>query len=110
MKVETHGHTHIVKDTQGDLTVFIMKMTHEHKSFSDKNLVIDLTAYPKISKKEIVEFTPLCRMHAKEKKSFVIVCENVNFTEMPKELVVVPTRQEAIDLIEMDEIERDLGF
>ncbi|OYQ39599.1 ribonuclease Z [Flavobacterium aurantiibacter] len=110
MKVEAHGHTNILKDTQGDLTAFIMKVSHEHKSFSDKNLVVDLSAHQSLTKKHLIEFTPLCRMHSKGKKSFVIVCENVNFTEMPKELVVVPTRQEALDLIEMDEIERDLGF
>jgi len=29
---------------------------------------------------------------------------------MPDEIVVVPTMQEAYDIIEMEEIERDLGF
>jgi hypothetical protein len=29
---------------------------------------------------------------------------------MPDEIVVVPTLQEAYDIIEMEEIERDLGF
>jgi len=29
---------------------------------------------------------------------------------MPDEIIVVPTMQEAYDIIEMEEIERDLGF
>jgi hypothetical protein len=29
---------------------------------------------------------------------------------MPDEIVVVPTIQEAYDIIEMEEMERDLGF
>ncbi len=29
---------------------------------------------------------------------------------MPDEIVVVPTMQEAYDIIEMEDIERDLGF
>jgi len=30
--------------------------------------------------------------------------------EIPYEMIVVPTLQEAGDIIEMEEIERDLGF
>ena len=33
MKVEQKGHTVSIKDTQGDLVSFLMKVTHEHKSF-----------------------------------------------------------------------------
>jgi hypothetical protein len=40
----------------------------------------------------------------------VIVTDRVDFDEMPDEIVVVPTLQEAYDIIEMEEIERDLGF
>jgi hypothetical protein len=49
-------------------------------------------------------------MHCKGKKSFVIVAENIDFNAVPKSLVVVPSVLEAHDIIDMDEIERDLGF
>ncbi|MDH6601158.1 hypothetical protein M2306_001852 [Myroides gitamensis] len=41
-------------------------------------------------------------------KSFVIVLSEVNFNDFDGDLIVVPTKQEAFDLIEMDEIQRDL--
>ena len=42
--------------------------------------------------------------------SFVIVATNVSIDEIDEKLIVVPTLQEARDIIEMEEIERDLGF
>ncbi|MEG1239581.1 MAG: ribonuclease Z, partial [Flavobacterium sp.] len=32
------------------------------------------------------------------------------FDEVSEEIIVVPTLQEGFDIIEMEEIERDLGF
>jgi len=110
MKVEQKGHTTIIKDTQGDLTAFLMKITHEHKTFQKSNLIIDLTGAKTISVKEMNAFLPLSKEHKKNKKSFVIVAEDFDFNEASDKLVIVPTRLEAFDMIDMDEIERDLGF
>jgi anti-anti-sigma regulatory factor len=110
MKVELKGHTTIIKDTNADLTVFLMKLTHEHKSFENNNLIIDLTQHKSLSAKEINSFLNLSKAHKKAKKSFVIVAPNIDFNECSDQLVVVPSRLEANDIIEMDEIERDLGF
>jgi hypothetical protein len=39
-----------------------------------------------------------------------LVVQNIDFNKVPTSLSVVPTLLEAHDMIEMDEIERDLGF
>src|SRR5690606_31120666 len=110
MKVEEKGHTTIIKDTQGDANAFLARLTQEHKGFENKNLVIDITSDPNTTVKTLNAFKPLSKTHRKAKKSFVIVADGIDFTEVPDSLVVVPTLLEAHDLIEMDEIERDLGF
>lgn len=109
MKVETKGHTTIIKDTQGDLVAFVMKVTHEYKTFQQHNLVIDLLSYADLSVKQINSLLPLSKTHKKAKKSFVIVAR-VDFNSISDKLVLVPTILEAHDIIEMEEIERDLGF
>jgi hypothetical protein len=43
-------------------------------------------------------------------KSFVVVTNSLNANELPEEIMIVPTLQEAEDIIEMEEIERELGF
>lgn len=110
MKVEQKGDTTIIKDTQGDIIAFLLKLTQEHKSFSKSNLVIDLSHNNSASVKDINAFLPLSKEHKKGKKSFVIVVGDFDFNKASDKLEIVPTRQEAFDMIEMDEIERDLGF
>lgn len=110
MKVETKGHTTSIKDTQGDLTVFVMKVTHEYKTFERNNIVIDLSKHNDLTVKQIKSFDSLAKIHKKAKKSFVIVAGGIDFNEVPSKMTVVPTTLEAHDIIEMEEIERDLGF
>ena len=110
MKVEQKGHTVTVKDTQGDLVSFRLKLSHEHKTFQKHNIIIDLTAYKVLSTKEIDSFLSLSKAHRKEKKSFIIVTSELDFNAVSHKLAVVRSLQEAHDIIEMEEIERDLGF
>lgn len=109
MKVETKGHTTTIIDTQGDLIAFVMKVTHEYRTFEKYNLIIDLSHYSDLSVKDINSLLPLSKIHKKSKKSFVIVA-NVDFNSVSDKLVLVPTLLEAHDIIAMEEIERDLGF
>jgi hypothetical protein len=52
----------------------------------------------------------LIKLHTIQKKSIVIVAQSINFNSVPNNIIVVPTILEAHDIIEMEEIERDLGF
>jgi hypothetical protein len=110
MKVEQKGHTTTIKDTHEDVHLFLEKVTHEHHSFKRVNLILDLTPNKSVTLKDIKLFSDLSKMHKKEKKSFVIVAHNIDYNSVPVKLTVVPTLLEAHDIIEMEEIERDLGF
>ena len=109
MKVEEKGHTTIIKDTQGDLTSFLLKLNHD-TGFSKHNLIIDLSSYKNLVAKDILLFTDFYKRHKKEKKSFVIVVSEFDFNANTKKILVVPSVLEAHDIIEMEEIERELGF
>ena len=87
-----------------------MKVTHEYKTFEQDNIVIDISNYENLTVKQVSNFLKLSKMHRKAKKSFVVVASNVDFNGFPEKLIVVPTLLEAYDIIEMEEIERDLGF
>lgn len=110
MKTEVLGHTLIATDEQGQAEAFLMKLTHEHKSFAKYNLILDITTDNSVTAKSVLKFHPLSKTHRKGKKSFVIVASDIDFNDLPETLMVVPTLQEAHDMIEMEEIERDLGF
>lgn len=110
MKVDTKGHTITIKDTEGDSNAFLLKVTSQHTSYKNHNLILDLTHDKTVDLKAIKSFAALSKKHKSEKKSFVIVAQDVDFNEIPAALLVVPTLLEAHDMIEMEEIERDLGF
>lgn len=110
MKVEHKGHTIIIKDTEGDSHTFLEKVTNQYASFKDSNLILDIAHDKSVDIKAIKSFTDLAKKFKKAKKSFVLVAENIDFNDVPSSLHVVPTLLEAHDLIEMEEIERDLGF
>lgn len=110
MKVEEKGHTVIIKETQGDIFAFLDKITTEYNSFKDFNIILDLSQNPDVDLKAILSFLPLSNKHRKAKKSFVLVVSGIDFNDMPEEMIIVPTLLEGNDIIEMEEIERDLGF
>lgn len=110
MKVEEKGHTIIIKDTQGDVNAFLNKVTAEYGSYKERNIILDLSQDKNIALKVILTFLSLSNKHRKAKKSFVLVASDIDFNDVPDEMIVVPTLLEANDIIEMEEIERDLGF
>ena len=110
MQVEQKDNFTIIKDKQGDLVSFLMKLTHEFKTFENQNLIIDISSHKNLTIAALNTFLPLSNQQKKAKKSFVIVVNDFDFNIISSKLVVVPSKLEAADIIEMDEIERDLGF
>ncbi len=110
MKIEQKEDICYISDAQGDLVSFVMKLTHEYKTFEKQHLVIDLLFYDNLTIKQLDALLPLSKIHKKAKKSFVIVVKNIDFNAVSEKLNVVPSKVEALDIIEMENIERDLGF
>lgn len=110
MKVTVKGHTTIIKDSKDDLEAFITKISQEIKTFKTQNLIIDLSHYGSREVTPLLLFLPLAKSHKNNKKSFVVVVSATDFNAFPENFTVVPSVLEAHDIIEMEEIERDLGF
>ncbi len=110
MKIEHKGHSVIIKDTQGDIKLFLQKVTQEMHSFSGVNLILDVSSDKGASVADIKLFAALSKQHRKLNKSFVMVADGIDFNAFSQNLTVVPSVLEAHDIIEMEEIERDLGF
>lgn len=110
MKVEQRGHTTIIRNTDGNSADFQVKIVHEYNSFKLQNLILDLSHDKSLTMKDIKSFIDLTKEHKKGKKSLILVTDNVDFNAVPTSVTVVPSILEAHDIIEMEEIERDMGF
>jgi len=110
MIFDTEGNITIITQEKASIIELVKKLEVLYERFKNDNVIISLTSLNKIPLEQIVEFLQISNKHRKAKHSFVIVTDKVDLDEMPDEIIVVPTLQEAYDIIEMEEMERDLGF
>jgi len=100
----------ILKDERDDPKDFAAFIETLLKKFENQNLIIDIQKYGKLTLEELLSFLKPSVKHYKKGKSFIIINDTIVIDDVPEELRVVPTLQEAEDMVQMEEIERDLGF
>ncbi len=110
MILSQNGNISIITQEKATIIELVKKIEALYPKFKNNNIVVSLTTLTKISLSEIVEFLELSNRHRAAKQSFVIVSDKVNLDDVPDEIIVVPTIQEAYDIIEMEDMERDLGL
>ena len=110
MILDQDGNISIITQEKATIIELVKKIQALYPKFKNNNIIVSLTTLTKISLTEIVEFLELSNTHRASKQSFVIVTDKTNLDEVPDEILVVPTIQEAYDIIEMEDMERDLGF
>lgn len=110
MKTSKKDNYLLIENENDSLTDFSSELTKHHSDLRHANVVVNLIRYKDIEREDLLSFLEISNVHRAENKSFVLVNDAVGIDELPEELVVVPTLQEAEDLIQMDEIQRDLGF
>ncbi len=89
---------------------FNTDFNEKYINFKNDNLILDFSNNINFDLKKILLFSQKSKEHKKNKKSFVIVCNGIDFDELDNEMITVPTLKEAEDIIEIEEIERDLGI
>ena len=110
MIFDKDGNITIITQEKATILELVKKLEILYNRFKNENVVINLTSFKQIPLDEIIEFLQVSNKHRKANHSFVIVSNNVDLDIMPEEITIVPTLQEAFDIIEMEEMERDLGF
>jgi len=111
MKIDKHENYIVLTDERNDVANFAAFLERKvPASFEEDNLVINLMEFTSFSLDQLLLFLKLSNYHRASKHSFVIANDAINPDDVPFEMVVVPTLQEAGDIIAMEDIERDLGF
>ncbi len=110
MKIETRENTTLINQINGDLALVIHHINDNYKSLRENNIIVDLTCKEKVSVNDINLFQQISGHHRETcKRSFIIVADT-DYNDVSDEIIVVPTILEGHDVIEMEDIERDLGF
>ena len=110
MIINKEGSTTIITQEKTTVAEFVKGLESKYESLKNDNIVVNLFSLMQISADDINEFLRISNMHKAAKHSFVIVTKKVSYEDVPDEITIVPTLQEAYDVVEMEEIERDLDF
>lgn len=111
MKINNHDNFVILEDEQNDLLKFASFLEFQiSKKFKGQNVVVDLLKNKDLHLDNLLYFLKVSNLHRATKHSFVLINDAINPDDIPTEITVVPTLQEAEDIIEMEDIERELGF
>lgn len=108
MIFDTDGSTTIVFQEKTTLSTFLKNLNEAYPKLKNNHIIVNLFSFSKLQSSDVLEFLQLSNMHRNSNKSFVLVTDKVSYDDVPDEICVVPTVQEAHDIIEMEEIERDL--
>ncbi len=110
MIIDRDKNISIITQEKATVIELVKKIETLYPKFKNDNIIVTLSSLTEITTEEIIEFLRVSNAHRAKGYSFVLVTNNINLNEVPDEIIVVPTSKEAYDIIEMEEIERDLGF
>ena len=110
MKLESTSNSVRLYDFDTQINSVLDVIAAECQDYFEHNLIIDLSQYRDFKTKDLDLFKQMALQLKNNKKSFVIILKNIDFNKTPNFINVVPTLQEAHDLIELEIIERDLGL
>lgn len=110
MRIVEKTDAKILIDEEGDFQNYLDYLKEEDRNLVNDNLIVDLSGVGEIETSTLLRILPFSDWFKKKKNSFVVITSAVDIMEIPENLSVVPTLGEAEDLIQMEEIERDLGF
>ena len=110
MKITRKEKFVLLEDEKNELAGFANYLTKNEKFFEKDNIIVDLSEFEDLELKELLMFLEFSNVHRLKKRSFVIVNKALAIDKVPDEIIVVPTLQEGEDIIDMEELERELGF
>jgi hypothetical protein len=110
MIFDKDNNTTIITQEKSTIIELVKKLQATYPKFKNDNVIINLAVINEVTLQDIIEFLEISNTHRHAKHSFVIVTDKINLDQIPDEIAVVPTLKEAYDVIEMEEMERDLGF
>jgi len=100
----------LIPKAETNLNSFLELITNEINRESNYHFIIDFSNRNNLNIQDILLLLTLSKSLRNNKISFVIISSNINLDNVPEDLVIVPSLTEAKDVIEMEKIERDLGF
>lgn len=110
MKIEKKSDYTLISSNENTFSDFYIAFVKSISDYIDEHLVIQISENLNSTIEEILLFLDIAQKQALKRKSFVVICKHIDIDAFPESFNIVPTLNEAEDVLEMEAIERDLGF
>lgn len=110
MKITKKKSYTILQPEEKTVDLFYQHFSEKYEDIKREHLIIDFSKNFNIELKDLFVFLEVSEFHRNNHLSFIFILNDIDFDELPDELIAAPTLTEAKDILEMEAIERDLGF
>lgn len=100
----------LLKTTGESFSDFSNDFVNHHQKLAQNNIIIYLSSKLDLKEDDISIFLKYADIHQENGTTFVVIYKNIDVDCFPETFNIVPTLQEAEDVLEMENIQRDLGF
>ncbi len=110
MLLEKKENYQLISSDENSFSKFYTSFLKKEKRFKKENLVLQISNKLDTSKEDLLLFLSISEQKKENGTSFVVIYKNIEIDDFPENFNIVPTLIEAEDIIEMESIERELGF
>ncbi|MCF6213131.1 MAG: ribonuclease Z [Flavobacteriaceae bacterium] len=110
MLVEKKKNYTLIKSESQNFEIFLADFNTVYNNQKQNHLIVDLSIINDATTENINKLLILSAQSKSLKKSFVVVVKNIDIDLVSEKITCTPTLLEAEDTLEMEEMERDLGF
>jgi len=110
MLIEKKEKSIIITSDESSFSEFYSAFSKKEELFKNENIILRISDKINVSKKDFLLFLDLSNQKRENGTSFVAINSTLDIDEFPENFNIVPTLQEALDIVEMESIERELGF
>ena len=110
MKIENKENYTLISSDENSFSDFYKAFINKLTTFETDHLVLKISDNINVKTEEFLLFLSIAEQKKKNGTSFVIINTNINVDVFPENFNIVPTLIEAVDILEMEAMERELGF
>lgn len=110
MEISKKENYTLITATENSFTEFFNAFTVDQLHNVITHKIIQLSENLNTTIENLSLFLDIANNHRVNGTSFVVIVNGIDIDDAPEEINIVPTITEAEDLLEMEAIERDLGF
>jgi hypothetical protein len=110
MHIEKKDKYTLISSDENTLEAFQNSLLEKINDFEKVHLILQISEKINVTNKDFSLFLRIAENKLEKNTSVIIINANLDLDSFPEHINIVPTIQEAEDILEMEAIERELRF